>query len=114
MTDEAQSANQTSRKVRHCELRLQRCISLTITSVTRHPRLRRTHHRPPHSPDPSAEPFATARILPIFGGESMPKIGNREVSGLVSSYLTDGKRGMEKPSQRNVSATAFMRKNSCS
>lgn len=78
------------------------CISLTITSVTRHPNF------PDSSSPASLTPsIATARILPIFGGESMPKIGNREVSGLVSSYLTDGKRGMEKPSQRNVSATAF-------
>ena len=37
----------------------------------------------------------------------MAKIGAREFAGLTSTYLTDGKRGMEKPTARNVTVSAF-------
>ena len=34
-------------------------------------------------------------------------VSNRELSGLTSTYLNDGARGMEKPSARNTSKAAF-------
>jgi hypothetical protein len=37
----------------------------------------------------------------------MAKIGTREFAGLTSTFLTDGKRGMEKPTARNVTKSAF-------